>query len=80
MGTFSIRVVDQNGEPMRGIRVGVSWGFWSGGLHEYTDDNGWVSFDNSDDSLTSAEFFIKGDSVGEHTTYSGETYSFSIED
>lgn len=75
--SFSVRVVNEDGRPRRGIRVYVDFGFANGGRTEYTDDSGWATFEPSGDYV-SAEIFVDGDSQGEHGITDGETFSFTL--
>jgi hypothetical protein len=79
MGNFSIRVVDEKGRPCRSVKVTVDFGIWNGQSSEYTDDNGWTTFDNSDGDLVTGEVFINHESKGDISTYSGETYSYVLD-
>ncbi|EFK97925.1 hypothetical protein LDC_0021 [sediment metagenome] len=78
MGTFSIKVVANRGHGVSGAKVTVDFGLWNGQNSEYTDNNGWTSFSNLDGEMVTGEFFINGESFGEHSTYDEETYSFTI--
>jgi hypothetical protein len=80
MGTFSIRVVNENGDPMEGITVLVSFGIWNGHSEEFTDNDGWVEFDNLNDDLTHGEIYVNGNKQGDYSTGSGDSYSFTIND
>ena len=42
--SFSIRVVDEHGEGVRGITVAAQYGAISGVQNEYTDNDGWATF------------------------------------
>lgn len=77
MGTFSVRVVDERGLPIEGLRVAVTFHGLGGVSTAYTDSDGWVSFDNSDGSHVSGEFFVQGESQGWHSTRGGDSYSFT---
>jgi hypothetical protein len=43
-GTFSIRVVDERGYPVRSAKVQCAYGLFHGVHTAYTDDNGWAEF------------------------------------
>lgn len=77
MGYFSVRVVDDDGDPREGASVTV---FYSGllGGHEtqYTDEDGWTTFQNYEDR--GGEVFVEGENMGEHSLSDGRTYSFTI--
>lgn len=76
--TFSVRVVNSEGRPRRGIRVYADFGLMHGGLTEYTDDNGWATFHTAGDYV-SAELFVDGDSYGDYGVSNGETFSFTLD-
>lgn len=78
MGIFSIKVVNQSGHPVSGARVTVHFGIWAGFHEGYTDNSGWVSFGNNDGDLVSGEIYINSKSFGKHSTYDGDSYSFSL--
>jgi hypothetical protein len=43
-GTFSIRVVDEDGRPVSNREVTIDYGTMRGVGTEYTDDDGWAEF------------------------------------
>ena len=79
MGHFSIRVVDLNGKPCKGIKVFISFGTFQGHDEGYTDIDGWVEFSNLGGDLMTGEVFIHGLSKGKINTASGKTYSFTVD-
>lgn len=76
--SFSVRVVNSNGNPMRSIRVYADFGILSGGITEYTDDNGWAEF-NASGNYVSVELFVDGNSYGDYGVSDGETFSFTLD-
>ena len=78
MGTFTVRVVKDSGSPVRGARVAVHFGIMRGQSTKYTDDRGWAEFSNLDGSLVTGEFYVNGQSFGSHSTYDGDSYSFTV--
>lgn len=44
VGSFSIRIVDGDGEGVQGVDVTCKYGIISGVQSEYTDEDGWASF------------------------------------
>lgn len=78
MGTFSVKVVDSSGHKVSGAKVTVDFGIWNGQSSEYTDESGWAYFSNNDGDLVTGEFYVNGESFGEHSTYDGGTHSFTI--
>ena len=78
MGTsFSIRVINDDGDPVGGIDVAASFGIFHGMIEETTNDDGWAEFEASGDYV-SAELFVDGRSKGEHALSDGETFSFTV--
>lgn len=77
MGHFSIRVVNDDGKPVRDIKVVVDFGLLDGDQSEYRDSDGWVEFNNHGDYV-SAKFYVDGHDKGTHSTYNGGTHSFTI--
>lgn len=75
---FKVRVVDEDGDPVEGTRVSVNFGILNGVAKEYTDEDGWAEFSNLDGDIVTGEFYVNGESQGEHSTYDGDTYSFTI--
>jgi hypothetical protein len=75
--SFSVRVVNVDGEPVSGIKVYANFGIMHGGITERTDDDGWASFEASGD-YCSVELFVDGDNEGDHSLEDGETYSFTL--
>ena len=75
--SFSVRIVDMDGEGIEGVRVYANFGILNGGHEEYTDEDGWAEFYASGD-FTSVEFIIDGDSHGEYGLSDGETFSFTM--
>jgi len=79
MGHFSIKVLNGSGNPKSGVKVSVFFGTWNCNDSSYTDENGWVEFSNLDGDLVTAELYIDGENKGDISTYSGDTYSFTID-
>jgi hypothetical protein len=72
---FSIRIVDEDGEPRSGVKVTIHWAWtWSA---EYTDDDGWAEFD-VDGSPATGTVYAGGDELGEIAAEDGETFSFTL--
>ena len=78
MGFFTVRVVDEAGRPQSGIKVAVDFGILHGMAEEYTDSNGWATFDNLNGDVVCGEFYVGGESQGEHSTHDRDSYSFTI--
>lgn len=46
--SFSIRVVNDEGDPVEGVKVTVSFdGIFHGVGEDFTDDDGWAQFESS---------------------------------
>jgi hypothetical protein len=83
--TFSIRVVDENGDPVRSAKVSCAYGSMSGVGTEYTDSDGWAEFPIIDQVLGGGAIrittiWIKGKEVSDETFVpsDGDTFSFTI--
>ena len=83
--SFSVKVVDEDGDPKSGAEVSVSYmGLLSGFEEDYTDEDGWVSFSKGDNALGGrdvgvSKLFINGDLVKEDFyPDDGETMSFTV--
>jgi len=77
MSNFSVRVVDSDGDPVKGIDVMVSYdGLLGGQETKYTNSNGWATFHNYGDD--GGKLFVNGDLVGWHRLADDATYSFII--
>ncbi len=75
---FSVRVVRSDGEPREGVRVGADVGWLDGVAMEYTDNDGWATFELSENYM-SAEIYVEGDSQGTHPVSDGDTLSFTVD-
>jgi hypothetical protein len=75
--TFSVRVVDNDGDPKEGVRVMANFGILHGHLIELTDQDGWAEFEPAGD-YTSVEIFVDGENQGDHSVEDGDTFSFTI--
>ena len=75
---FAIRVVDDEGEGVEGVKVTVNYSMTID--HEYTDEDGWAEFEKDQfmHSVAIGEVIIDGVSYGEYRLEDGETYSFTI--
>lgn len=76
MGSFSVRVVYDDGDGASGIKVFVSFGLLGGHSEEYTDSDGWAEFDNYGNE--SGSIYIDGSEIGEYDLSDGSSYSFTI--
>ena len=77
MGYFSVRVVDRDGRPRKGIGVMIDYGILAGGCtKKRTDDDGWVEFHNDGDDP--GEIWVDGENMGSHRLSDGKTYSYSV--
>jgi hypothetical protein len=64
MASFSVRVVDDDQEGLKGVRVALSFTSILRGMtaEEYTDSDGYAEFDGYDEG--DVEVFIGGSSYG----------------
>lgn len=83
-GTFSIRVVDENGDGVSGVKVSYQCGHMSGVGSEYTDDDGWAAFPIITETLGSGvipihKIWVDGEEVSDEVMYpsDGDTWSFT---
>lgn len=78
----SIRVVDEDGDPVEGCKVYISFGIWNGHDTQYTDEDGWAEFeyDNIDKDEMIAEMIAIGSDVVDEDTVieNGETRSYTF--
>lgn len=79
-GSFSIRVVDDEGNGIEGKKVIVfHHGLMGGHQEEYTDDEGWVTFERYDHTPSITKVYVDGDLVdSDISPDDGETYSYTI--
>lgn len=75
--SFSVRVVDDDGDSVEGAKVFIAYPWtWD---EDYTDEDGWVEFEK--DLMTSngvrAKIHVNGDEVGEVFIEDGDTFSFT---
>ncbi len=83
-GSWSVRVVDEDGNGVRGARVAYQCGLISGVGTEYTDDDGWVTFDlirGVMGGVTAVErIWVNGEEVRDDAFYpeDGDTFSFTL--
>lgn len=76
MGTFSIRVVDEDGRPRSGVTIMVAYGSFGGVGTEYTDDDGWTQWELLDHY--SFKVYIEDNEGVDCTFEDGDTCSFTI--
>jgi protocatechuate 3,4-dioxygenase beta subunit len=83
-GSFSIRVVDEDGNGVSGARVAYQCGSISGVGTAYTDDDGWAVFEIVhgilDGEIPIQKIWVNGNEVSDETTYpqDGDTFSFTL--
>jgi hypothetical protein len=86
-GTFSIRVVDEDGDPVRGAKVTVFYGASVGGLlpggseTRHTGSDGWAEFERYVGTWGSLieRVYVNGELVGTSLTPDdGDTYSYTV--
>lgn len=76
-GTFSVRVMRNNGNPANDIGVMVVYsGLLTGFSEKRTNSNGWVEFHNLNNEP--GTIWVHGHNMGDHSLADGKTYSFTI--
>jgi hypothetical protein len=75
--SYSIRIVDEDGNGVEGANVYIEYGGLLGSWDEgYTDENGWVEFDTSQDIIS--KVYVNDEIVGEdYRVEEGDTFSFT---
>lgn len=83
--SFSVKIVDEDGEPKSGVEVSVSYmGILSGFEDKYTDEDGWVTFHKGDNVLGGRDvgvdkLYVNGELVkDDFYPEDGDTMSFTI--
>lgn len=85
-GTFSIRIVDGDGNGVEGAKVSWQCGHMSGVGSGYTDDNGWVEFEISEEvflgggAIPIRKIWVNGEEVSDEVVFpeDGDTFSFTL--
>jgi len=75
--SYSIRIVDDDGEGVAGVKVTVHYATT---YHtDHTDSEGWVSFEkyNIINESANGTVYVDGEQVGEIDIRDGETFSFT---
>ncbi|MEA3060828.1 MAG: hypothetical protein QOJ94_609 [Sphingomonadales bacterium] len=75
--SFSVRVTDDDGQPIEGVNVTADFGIFNGQADAYTGYNGWAEIDTSGDYVT-CTIFVGGENQGEYAVRDGATFSFSV--
>jgi hypothetical protein len=80
---FLVRVLDRDGEPLAGVQVEILiHGFLKGGhLSQYTDSDGYASFEREADYEDSSELtiYVRGQSFGKYVIEAGTAYTITLE-
>jgi hypothetical protein len=78
--SFSIRVVDSDGDPRESVRVQVSdpRPIGDGSLEEYTDADGWAYFEWPNGSSAGFDVYVDGEEQGYHSLEDDDTLSFTV--
>ena len=82
--TFSIRVVDDDGDGVAGVSVVCAYGAASGTEREKTDSDGWAEFPiiypvTGGPAIPIHTVWVNGDEVGDRLyPEDGETFSFNL--
>jgi hypothetical protein len=80
--SFSVRVVDSDGKPRKGVKVGYDFGLVDGADSAYTDSDGWATlhFSPAGGGVSGVgEIYVEGESQGRHTVEDGDTLSFTVD-
>lgn len=86
-GGFSIRVVDEDGDPRRGVEVSIFYSASGAGLlpggseSRHTDSDGWAEFDISTGTWGSLieKVYVEGELVDTSLEPDdGDTYSYTV--
>lgn len=82
-GKWSVRVVDESGDGVAGVKVMYQCGRISGVGCEYTDDDGWAQFDIIEQVLGGGpiavhKIWVDGEEMSDDVFYpeDGNTFSF----
>jgi len=78
MASFSVRVVDDEQEPISGARVVLGFTSILRGMtaEEYTDSEGYAYFGGYDEG--EVEVFIRGSSYGDYSYRDGDSITITI--
>lgn len=78
--SFSIRVVNEDGEPVQGAMVSVIYDVTN--QDDYTDEDGWVEFERPKPALGGSgirgTIYINGEEVGSPWIADGDTFSYTL--
>jgi hypothetical protein len=75
---FSIRIIDEDGDGVSDIKVSVSFDSLGGWLEEFTDSDGWATFEPSGHHV-SCKVYVRDELLGEVGIEDGDTFSFNID-
>ena len=79
--SFSIRVVDSDGDPRESVRVTVadSRSIGLGSYSERTDEDGVANFDWPDGSSADIDVYVDGDKEGDYVIEDDETVTVTVD-
>jgi len=77
MAEFSVRVLNSENKPRRGVRVGANFGVLRGSSSGYTDSDGWAILSMGDNAT--AEIYVEGKTQGKHYITDGDKFSFTVD-
>jgi hypothetical protein len=80
---FNVRIIDQNGNPQRGVRVWAKEsGIFGESGSEYTDSDGWVEFRNAywgeERTVYGLYIHVRGKEFGPFNIDGGESLSITV--
>ena len=83
LGTWSVRVVDEDGNGVEGVTVAYQCGLISGVGTAYTDEDGWAQFEIIKETLGAGpiavhKIWVEGTEMSDNVFYpeDGDTFSF----
>jgi len=78
MASFSVRVLDEEQEPISGARVVLGFKSITRGMtaEEYTDSDGYAYFDEYDEG--EVEVFVRGASYGTYYYRDGDSITITV--
>jgi hypothetical protein len=75
--SFSVRVVDQDGDAKEDVEVMAFFTLMGGSLTEYTASDGWAEFDTVGD-YNWVQLYVDGHEEGTFELKDGDTFSFTL--
>ncbi len=78
MATFSVRIVDDNQKPVKGVEVTLGFTSFTRGMtsDKYTDSNGFAYFDGYNEG--NVKVYVRGSNYGEYSYDDGGSITITI--